>query len=283
MFRHTRHPSDESLLRGIDGELPPRLSTALETHLAACDQCRTRQQTIRSSSESAFGACVDESTAAAPALEEVRTRLRASLARRSAELDRSWRFQFVRQATRVPPATLGLAALILFIVGVYVGRHERGRLPATVSAASIEEGALPIRALTPGATARVTADQLCAGRGPGHEPIAPEVRQAVLRDYGMEGLAEAEYELDYLITPELGGSSDRRNLWPERYQSRVWNALVKDELERLLPTLVCRGAIDLATAQRDIASNWIAAYKKYFRTDRPVATQARATAEDRMR
>jgi hypothetical protein len=67
-----------------------------------------------------------------------------------------------------------------------------------VAAASIEQGALPIRALTPGATARVTADQLCAGRGPGKEPIAPEVRQAVLRDYGMEGLAEAEYELDYL-------------------------------------------------------------------------------------
>ena len=105
----------------------------------------------------------------------------------------------------------------------------------------------------------------------------------MLRDYGMEGLAEAEYELDYLITPELGGSSDRRNLWPERYQSRVWNALVKDELERLLPTLVCRGAIDLATAQRDIASNWIAAYKKYFRTDRPVATQARASPDDRWR
>jgi len=49
---------------------------------------------------------------------------------------------------------------------------------------------------------------------------------------------------------------------------------VKDELEGLLPTLVCRGAVDLATAQREIAANWIAAYKKYFHTDRPVIAEA---------
>ena len=95
----------------------------------------------------------------------------------------------------------------------------------------------------------------------------------------MEGLPDADYELDYLITPELGGSSDRRNLWPERYGARVWNARVKDELERLLPTLVCRGAVDLADAQRDIAANWIAAYQKYFHTDRPVIAEARAVRD----
>ena len=100
------------------------------------------------------------------------------------------------------------------------------------------------------------------------------VRQAVLRDYRMEDVPAHEYELDYLITPELGGSGDRLNLWPERYGARVWNARVKDELEHLLPQLVCRGQVDLATAQRDIAANWIAAYKKYFHTDRPVGTRA---------
>ena len=61
----------------------------------------------------------------------------------------------------------------------------------------------------------------------------------------MEGVPAHEYELDYLITPELGGSGDRRNLWPERYGARVWNARVKDELEQLLPQLVCRGEVDL--------------------------------------
>jgi hypothetical protein len=34
-------------------------------------------------------------------------------------------------------------------------------------------------------------------------------------------------------------------------------------LERKLHKLVCAGQLDLKTAQRDIASNWIEAYKKY--------------------
>jgi hypothetical protein len=38
---------------------------------------------------------------------------------------------------------------------------------------------------------------------------------------------------------------------------------VKDVLERKLHNLVCAGKLDLKTAQREIASNWIEAYKKY--------------------
>ena len=37
----------------------------------------------------------------------------------------------------------------------------------------------------------------------------------------------------------------------------------KDELELRLMNLVCRGNLPLATAQHDIATNWIEAYKKY--------------------
>jgi hypothetical protein len=91
-----------------------------------------------------------------------------------------------------------------------------------------------------------------------------------VRDYGMEQVPARDYELDYLITPELGGADDRRNLWPERYSSDEWNARVKDELERLLPRLVCAGTLPLEAAQRDLAIDWVAAYKKYFNTDRPL-------------
>ena len=37
-----------------------------------------------------------------------------------------------------------------------------------------------------------------------------------------------------------------------------------------LRSLVCAGQLDLATAQQEIARDWIAAYKKYFRTDKPL-------------
>jgi len=45
----------------------------------------------------------------------------------------------------------------------------------------------------------------------------------------------------------------------------------KDDLEEHLHEIVCDGELDLYTAQRDIATDWIAAYKKYFHTDRPLA------------
>jgi hypothetical protein len=37
---------------------------------------------------------------------------------------------------------------------------------------------------------------------------------------------------------------------------------------------VCHGNLDLATAQHDIATDWISAYKKYFDTDRPLSAHA---------
>ena len=68
----------------------------------------------------------------------------------------------------------------------------------------------------------------------------------------------------------LGGSLDANNLWPQPYSAGVWNARVKDALEDRLRALVCEGKLDLATAQRDLAHDWIAAYKKYFRTGAPL-------------
>jgi hypothetical protein len=67
----------------------------------------------------------------------------------------------------------------------------------------------------------------------------------------------------------LGGSTDPANLWPQRYRAPRWNAHIKDQLEELLPKMVCAGQITLAQAQRDIAADWVEAYKRYFNTDAP--------------
>ena len=108
--------------------------------------------------------------------------------------------------------------------------------------------------------------------GPKHGRVIPaSVRQKVFESYGLPHARPDAYEVDYLITPELGGSADIRNLWPEPYARTVWNAHVKDELEDRLHEMVCDGSLDLETAQHDIASNWIAAYKKYFHADNPIA------------
>jgi hypothetical protein len=130
---------------------------------------------------------------------------------------------------------------------------------------------LPMADVTPGFIRPVTLQELCSGTEHGPTAlIAQSVHRQVFHSYGTDSRAAAEYELDHLITPELGGASDVRNLWPQAYSHTPWNAYVKDELERLFHRLVCVGELELATAQREIAKDWISAYKKYFRTGKPL-------------
>ena len=61
-------------------------------------------------------------------------------------------------------------------------------------------------------------------------------------------------EVDHLISLELGGSNDIRNLWPEPYP----DASDKDKVENALHWLVCHGRLNLKAAQHGIATDWVA-------------------------
>ena len=274
MSRTHRHPTDRLLVCAIDGELSTRRRRAIDAHLRACDQCRRRLAALAALDDEVTRLCRDAS-AYSGRRDRLRDRLRAQMTARAALWNRSRWFRLRRTIAALPISLrMGVsAALLALTVQTLWLSSVMSRAPEPAAA---EAAALPIHALTPGAVGPVNIDALCAGRRVDRPPVAPAVRTVVLRGYRMEHVAAREYELDYLITPELGGVPDARNLWPERYSTNVWNARVKDELEDLLPTLICRGQIDLSTAQRDIADNWIAAYKKYFKTDRPRASARRA-------
>jgi hypothetical protein len=266
----TPHPSDEALLAAIDKELPQSRALEIDLHLASCEACRRQRDRLESASTDLM-AIAD---ASGGETSQRTAQLRARLSTRLATMPEP-------HATWLPASMTTTAALFAAVIGLAAVLWLRsGLLQRDSASASIEPAARPIHAVTPGAVQPIDVAELCAGRVPVREAVTPEIRQAILHDYQMETVRPDEYELDYLITPELGGSSDRRNLWPERYASRVWNARVKDDLERLLPSLVCQGTLDLATAQQDIATDWIAAYQKYFHTDRPVQTRAGRDADD---
>jgi hypothetical protein len=75
-----------------------------------------------------------------------------------------------------------------------------------------------------------------------------------------------DYEIDHLIPLCLGGADDPSNLWaqPRRSIEPTWNAEAKDRLERFMCDMVCNRQLDLATAQKAFAEDWIAAYHKYY-------------------
>jgi hypothetical protein len=130
---------------------------------------------------------------------------------------------------------------------------------------------LPNSRLTPGATVLFTRNEVCGAARPKNKDVPASMQQLVLREYGLTHAESRLYEIDYLITPALGGADDIHNLWPQSYSSSEWNAKVKDDLEDRLHAMVCQGSMDLTTAQREIAGNWIVAYKKYFGTDHPAS------------
>lgn len=127
---------------------------------------------------------------------------------------------------------------------------------------------LPRHELTPGvARADLTVDQICTTKW-GHDAraVTASMKRQVFEAYGFPKLNEDERcpcEIDHLISRELGGADDVKNLWPQSY-SGDWNARMKDRLENRLHKEVCEGRLPLEDAQRGIADDWIALYQNYF-------------------
>lgn len=67
------------------------------------------------------------------------------------------------------------------------------------------------------------------------------------------------YEIDHLISLELGGADDVKNLWPQPYYEHP-GAREKDQVENYLHREVCSGGIELAEAQKRIATDWYSVY-----------------------
>jgi hypothetical protein len=143
-------------------------------------------------------------------------------------------------------------------------------LTIPVAAQNVSPPIIPEPKLTPGDVLDVTVADICT---PGYtkkiRDVPESVKEKVYAEYGITSHRPREYEVDHLISLELGGSNSIKNLWPQSYETSPYNARVKDRLENKLHKMVCEGAIDLRTAQRAIATDWIGAYRKYVGTDIP--------------
>ena len=123
-----------------------------------------------------------------------------------------------------------------------------------------EDPILPNPELTPGIfDSTATVDKICVkGYTATVRHVTDKQKDDVFKEYGLE--RSGDYEVDHLISLELGGSNDTRNLWPQSYNGLL-NARVKDALENRLHRLVCEGKMSLRDAQLMISTNWIEAYK----------------------
>jgi hypothetical protein len=129
-----------------------------------------------------------------------------------------------------------------------------------LAAPSIATAQLPSSYKTPGATAKVKMDQLCApGFAGSLKPVSNWQRSEALGRYGLRPEAFSG-ELDHLVPASLGGSNDPDNLWPFR-ASGTFTLEAKQALASKLQGLVCSGKLSLKDAQDAFRKDWTLAYQ----------------------
>ena len=114
--------------------------------------------------------------------------------------------------------------------------------------------------ITPGDTfPGVTAKEVCvSGYSSSVRNVSSDEKAAVYQSYGMQNIPGKD-EVDHLISLELGGSNNIKNLWPEPYAPPP-GAHEKDKVENALHAEVCNGTMTLQEAQRIISTDWYAYY-----------------------
>jgi hypothetical protein len=161
---------------------------------------------------------------------------------------------------------------------------------------------LPDPAITPGAVMPGVTVKQITQKGyanvlhGGVRNVPESEKRAVFIEYFGEMPPDpGDFEVDHLISLELGGSNDRSNLWPEYYGTNknglitvtntghtikllwaadpTWNAHVKDRLEDWMAARVRADLKQFGSEhaerllheyQVEISTNWIVAYTKYL-------------------
>jgi len=258
------HLSDEQLLLAAEGELSKRDAKLVEAHLEACWQCRARRQELAQAVTDFVHLNQQEFDVLLPPGAGPRALLKARLAEVAGAQPAQHQSWFLFSGSLAAAAAIcAIVALAFALSRFSTVSHNPSRMHGVVY--------IPDSRLTPGATLLESRLAVCTSTNINNKAVPASLQREVFEEYGIAGADPHAYEVDYLVTPALGGAEDIHNLWPHSNSATVWNAQVKDALEDRLRDMVCGGSLDLTEAQREIAGNWIAAYKKYFHTDKPLA------------
>ncbi|MBE3561610.1 MAG: HNH endonuclease [Ktedonobacteraceae bacterium] len=122
-------------------------------------------------------------------------------------------------------------------------------------------GPIQDKACTPGDIfPDATKEKICVpGYASSVRNVSQSLKEKVYASYGVKKRSPGQYEVDHLVSLQLGGSNSIANLWPEPASPKP-GFHEKDRVENYLHDQVCKGAISLKQAQIQIATNWLAVY-----------------------
>lgn len=122
------------------------------------------------------------------------------------------------------------------------------------------QAVLPDPKLTPGRTdPSLTSQKLCnaAYHTRDDRHVTESMKKKACDEYGQSSCPGRGYEVDHLISIELGGAEDLTNLWPQPADARgVIGYHTKDVVENRAHRAVCAGKMPLKQAQQGISNDW---------------------------
>lgn len=156
------------------------------------------------------------------------------------------------------------AIVVILLVGWLI---PAGAADLEIVMVKIAPGSINDLTVTPGDVRTTDKHSICTTKTSTLRSVSSKVKKQAFKLYGLTnktGWCKAKgCEVDHLISLELGGTNDIKNLWPQSYAGK-WNARVKDKLENRLHKLICNGTVSPEDAQFAISHDWIGAYEKYL-------------------
>ena len=123
-------------------------------------------------------------------------------------------------------------------------------------------GVLPDLTCSPGAVLTTDIKTICTvGYTKTVRDVSTATKKKVFKEYGILYSQHSNYEVDHIISLELGGSNDITNLYPESY-TITNGARAKDKFENYLHRQICKGLMDIKEAQKEISTDWLMYYQE---------------------
>ncbi len=125
----------------------------------------------------------------------------------------------------------------------------------------VNDQTLPDKLCSPGAVLTTDTNVICvSGYTKTVRNVSNTTKKKVFKEYGIPYSEHSNYEVDHIISLELGGGNDISNLYPESYVIEN-GARIKDKFENYLHKQVCTGKLDIVEAQKQISTDWLYYYQ----------------------
>ena len=169
-----------------------------------------------------------------------------------------------------------ISIIVLLLFGAAPASSFAAYGVQTKTSECIANQVLPDPACTPGAVLTTNTTVICkVGYTKTVRDVSTATKKKVFQEYGIPWAQRSNYEVDHLISLELGGSNDISNLFPESHLVKN-NSYTKDAFENYLHKQVCTGKLSITDAQYQIATDWAAYNTARVNPTKPAATKASA-------